>query len=147
MTREEAIEAFRGLSGVLLPREYYREAIQMAIEALKAQADLQPTCNNLATDTISRRAAIELADELKDDLPDDERTADAVMAHNEGILEYQTALSKLSSAQPERKTGKWIGCQTAECSERGHIYLAFLLLERFCPNCGAKMEVERENRE
>ena len=52
-------------------------------------------------DLISRQAAIELADSLKDDLPDDERIADAVMAHNEGILEYQTALSLLPSAQPE----------------------------------------------
>ena len=35
MTREEAIKAFRGLSGVLLPRKYYCEAIQMAISALQ----------------------------------------------------------------------------------------------------------------
>ena len=50
---------------------------------------------------ISRQAAIALADSLKDDLPDDERIADIVMAHNEGILEYQTKLSLLPSAQPE----------------------------------------------
>lgn len=50
---------------------------------------------------ISRKAATELADNLKDDLPDDERMADAVMAHNEGILDYQTALSLLPSAQPK----------------------------------------------
>ena len=53
------------------------------------------------TDLISRQAAIELANSLKDDLPDDERIADTVMAHNEGILEYQTKLSLLPSAQPE----------------------------------------------
>ena len=51
-------------------------------------------------DVISRKAAIALADKLKDNLPDDERIADAVMAHNEGILEYQTALSLLPSVQP-----------------------------------------------
>lgn len=38
-------------------------------------------------DLISRQAAIALADTLKDDVPDDERIADAVMAHNEGIME------------------------------------------------------------
>ena len=52
-------------------------------------------------DLISRKAAIALANSLKDDLPDDERIADTVMAHNEGILEYQTKLSLLPSAQPE----------------------------------------------
>ena len=34
-------------------------ACKAAIEALKAQADLQSTCNQLATDTISRKAAID----------------------------------------------------------------------------------------
>lgn len=52
-------------------------------------------------DLISRQAAIELANSLKDNLPDDERIADIVMAHNEGILEYQTKLSLLPSAQPD----------------------------------------------
>ena len=50
-------------------------------------------------DLIERQAAIALANSLKDDLPDDERMADAVMAHNEGIMEYQTKLSLLPSAQ------------------------------------------------
>ena len=61
-------------------------------------------CETEPSDLISRQAAIALADSLKDDLPDDERIADAVMAHNDGILEYQTALSLLPSAQPERLT-------------------------------------------
>lgn len=74
-----------------------RESIKVAIEALKAQ-DVPDT--NVG-DLISRREAIELANSLKDDLPDDERIADTVMAHNEGILEYQTKLSLLPSAQPE----------------------------------------------
>ena len=34
---------------------------------------------------ISHAAAIELADKLKDNLSDDERMVDAVIAHNEGI--------------------------------------------------------------
>lgn len=52
-------------------------------------------------DLISRQVAIALADKLKHSLPNDERMADAVIAHNEGILEYQTALSLLPSEQPE----------------------------------------------
>lgn len=54
-------------------------------------------------DSISRQAAIALADSLKNNLPDDERTADCVIAHNEGILEYQTALSLLPTAKPSNK--------------------------------------------
>lgn len=75
---------------------------------------------------ISREAAIELADKLKDNLPDDERIADAVIAHNEGILEYQTALSLLPSVQPERDTPKrvsWTGW-------KGHRNTRYN-----CPNC------------
>lgn len=56
-------------------------------------------------DLISRQVAIALADTLKDDVPDDERIAGAVIAHNEGILEYQTKLSLLPPAKP-----KWIPC-------------------------------------
>jgi hypothetical protein len=63
--------------------------------------DLIEGINSMKSDLISRQDAIALADKLKDDLPDDERIADAAMAHNEGILEYQTALSLLPSAQPE----------------------------------------------
>lgn len=64
-------------------------------------------------DLISRQAAIALADKLKDDLPDDERISDMVMAHNEGILEYQTQLSMLPSAQ------RWIPCseRMPECEQ------------------------------
>lgn len=75
---------------------------------------------------INREAAIELADKLKDNLPDDERMVDAVIAHNEGILEYQTALSLLPSVQLERDTPKrvlWTGW-------KGHRDTRYN-----CPNC------------
>lgn len=85
------------------------------LSLLSAQPELgenspseQPKMNELwiktgetCTDAISRQAAIAIADKLKDDLPDDDQIAGAVMAHNEGIAEYQTALSLLPSVQPE----------------------------------------------
>lgn len=64
----------------------------------------QETCE----DAISRQSAIFLVDDLKEDLPDDEHIADMVMAHNEGILEYQTQLSLLPSVTPQQKMGRWI---------------------------------------
>ena len=54
---------------------------------------------------ISRQSAIFLASDLKQDLPDDERIADMVMAHNEGVSEYQTQLSLLPPVNPQPKTG------------------------------------------
>lgn len=54
MTREEAIEILERLEVPI----HAEPAFDMAIEALKAQPNLQPTCNELATDCVSRQAAI-----------------------------------------------------------------------------------------
>ena len=60
-------------------------------------------------------------------------------------------LDWLPSAQPERKKGKWIrhdeiknvyGGICIECSECGEKYVVqHILDEKYCRNCGAKMEV------
>lgn len=93
-------------------------------------------------DAISRHNAIRLADELKDDLPDDEQMADIVTAHNEGISEYQTKLSLLPSVIPKQKMGRWLKVDDEEpiaydCSECGAMVSRRY---RFCPDCGAKMQ-------
>ena len=51
------------------------------------------------------------------------------------------------SAQPERKTGKWIvvddGCISGRCSVCGweaHMYEDDVMGMDYCPNCGARME-------
>ena len=99
---------------------------------------------NKCEDAISRHDAIRLADELKDDLPDDEQMADIVTAHNEGISEYQTKLSLLPSVIPKQKMGHWIPlrCDMYDCSECDRTYTSFKLGTcdaDFCPGCGAKM--------
>ena len=82
--------------------EAISDAYDMAISALQAQeAKTQLSAEGTTFDLISRQDAIALANSLKDDLPDDERIADTVMAHNEGILEYQTKLSLLPSTHSE----------------------------------------------
>lgn len=62
------------------------------------------------------------------------------------------ALRKLPSVEPERKTGKWILLD--ECANEGwycdqchkKVFRAdfsnTMKKYKFCPNCGAKMEVE-----
>ena len=70
MNNQEVIEILKTLCHTckLFPRCAYEKpecfkAINMAISALQAQ-DLQPTCNNLATDTISRTAAIDAVEHI-----------------------------------------------------------------------------------
>ena len=97
----------------------------------------------LCEDAISRQAAIDLADELKDDLPDNDSLSDMVMSHNEGILGYQTKLSLLPSVTLAKKVGHWThdGSHWENrwiCSECG--YKLFEEQTNYCPNCGAKME-------
>lgn len=143
MTREKAIEIIRRYE---CNSEHY-EACEMAIKALE-----QEPCD----DCISREAAICLADELKDDLPDDDRLSDMVMSHNEGILEYQTQLSLLPFVQPKQRTGHWIGdaiqgeidgqiVKGFTCSKCGAISLfrmtgGKIVNGNLCPNCSAKMQ-------
>lgn len=61
-------------------------------------------------------------------------------------------ISLMPSAETERKTGKWIrhpeqnniyGGKCIECSECGDKYVvSYIEDEKFCRNCGAKMEVK-----
>ena len=67
------------------------------------------------------------------------------------LTEVRDRLKALPSAQPERKKGKWIrhdeiknvyGGICIECSECGEKYVVqHILDEKYCRNCGAKMEV------
>ena len=73
---------------------------------------------------------------------------------DKGIISKAVAKIKMLSAQPERKTGRWIygesevGNDGYYCSECGNfvpwIYeesaMNFIREYKFCPNCGAKME-------
>lgn len=115
MTRGEAIDnnknlrMYMRLSDKNQPYKFLEEnyiALDMAIKALehpeKNVVSIVP-CGN----AISRYDAIHLADELKQDLPDDEHLTDMVMAHNEGISEYQTQLSLLPPVNPQN-------CDTCE---------------------------------
>ena len=111
-----------------------------------AQPNLQPTCNNLqqvATDTISRRAAIDVVRKC----PVKEVTPAYMLIDK---AEAMTELMQLPPAQPERKTGRWITKlenHTYECSECGNGIITnkdYLKKHKFCFCCGAKMLKEGE---
>ena len=105
MTREEAIEKFKKIKrgNIFLIHQRYegKEVIEdyslcdMAISALQAQ-DLQPTCNQLATDYISRQAAIDALEESKKQYFDRRII----------IGKMQDIINNLPSAQPEPLTDK-----------------------------------------
>lgn len=135
-------------------RHAFNQGYEMGLK--ESRSEIPNTCG----DAISRQSAIFLASDLKQDLPDDERIADMVMAHNEGILEYQTQLSLLPPVSPQQRTGRWsrktkvedvydiagvktwgIKCQCDRCDFSTTVIEDFGYY-KWCPNCGAKMEVE-----
>jgi hypothetical protein len=70
-----------------------RKALNMAISALRAQ-DLQPTCNNLATNTIDKQAAIDIAKDLLIQMEEYHQ-------YNQAVNNYCAELVKLPPVQPE----------------------------------------------
>lgn len=111
---------------------------EMIANMPSAQPDLQPTCNQLATDCISRQAAIDIAMQY---CPDDDGSCSKAGAD---IRELLDEFENLPSAQPERKKGKWrlvtkptdsfAGYRCSECNEL--VYGK----TNYCPRCGAEMK-------
>ena len=94
-----------------------------------AQQNLQPTCNQLATDTISRQAAIE-----------------ALYSVDEYNSRSVKAIKQLPPIQPKR--GKWIHHpeigwgETWLCDQCGEKTTSTVMGKpraNFCPMCGADM--------
>ena len=84
------------------------------------------------------------------DLIDRQQAIDAIMgeypdAHYPDW--YASKIRALSSVQPERKTGRWIGKYpvTSACSECNYlIHDSKVKVFAYCPNCGADMRGEQE---
>lgn len=107
-------------------------------------------------DSISRQAAIDLAMQY---CPDDDGSCSKA---DRDIRELLDDLENMPSAQPERKTGEWIvwnGMDVPEnhgrhkCSECGEFALLRYekplqkeVLSDFCPNCGADMRGEQNDK-
>ena len=87
-------------------------------------------------DLISRQAAIEKISET---------IWDTAVAND-----VKTLLKELPSAQPERKKGKWINRSLNILYPEWERYTCSVCGEHsnrydYCPNCGAKMDEEKEN--
>ena len=97
-------------------------------------------------DAISRQAAID----AMYDLCGEESLKDNPWRDNPHIDSIIDAIEHLHPVTPKQKMGRWIKVVTEtdsfgnetyryECSECG--FFAFFGTERYCPYCGAKMEV------
>lgn len=96
--------------------------------------DLQPTCNQIATDLISRQAVIDALTHKWDGM----------------VTSVFDVLKELPSAQPERKKGEWTideDCEgksrTVTCNLCGYEEFNWHN-PNFCPNCGADMRNESD---
>ena len=105
--------------------------------------NLQQTCNQLATDTISRQEAIEA---FRKRLCSSE-TESGYWISFSGV---ERTLKSLPSAQPERKRGKWI-----DYTDEGYVECPFCHSAtncdgnkdelHFCFSCGADMRGEQND--
>lgn len=73
--------------------------------------------------------------------------ATCIAARNkDGDLVALGALDILPSVNPQQKTGHWIWCASShKCSNCGeYVCFSHKKLLKYCPNCGAKMQEEKE---
>jgi hypothetical protein len=138
MTNDEAINTLKNTAwlGSEEQAEKVSEAVQMAVEALKAQLTEKDT----TSDCISRQAAIRIA---------------SGYCHPANVAKE---LAKLPSAQPQRMSGKWTygedeyGIDGYHCDKCGffvpwdytHKFIDFIKDYHFCPYCGADMRGEQD---
>lgn len=117
------------------------KAICNNLKALEQEPNLQPTCNQLATDCISRQAVNKLVDELARAISDEK--CHIQRGRNYGRIMHD--ILELPPVEPERKTGKWIQISPAkiyECSECGQTVMTNdIYCYNFCHNCGNPKDV------
>lgn len=149
MDRKEAADLLDNLIGMVEDSHGadYDTALKMGIEALSAQPDHSGDVNG-KVDLIDRRAAIDV---LEERLQANGYSNVALVSELNRIIGY---LMQLPSAQPERKTGKWIhdgeafegGIDWMHCSECGHKDVwCNAGRTPYCPHCGARMVQEGED--
>ena len=116
----------------------YGEALQMAIDALKAQLSQEGT----TFDMIDRQAALDIFDDYNVSVENGEL---------EAYSRDRKRMCELPPAQPERKRGKWLadnrpggGFWVCSCCKFPSEAFAANVLYKFCPNCGADMRGEKD---
>ena len=142
MTNEEVIKRLKEARNTIQPFLYVDEAIDYAIKVLEQQP---------SEDYISRKSVNTLVDELARAISD-ERCC--ITTRGRGTATIMQDILNLPSVTPTRPKGKWKILD--ECANEGvycsKCHKTVFKLEfshtmkwrnfKYCPNCGAKMEVE-----
>lgn len=157
MTREEAIKIIKSECYVFNPFNFdsarmINTALDVAIKALEQQP---------SEDAISRQALLERINKAEENFKYDNMESissdcedpfvDGVLS---GVFNIRQMVIQAQPATPKPKKGQWIAqdihnCHTDfKCSACGYIHSFTHLYGEptadytYCPNCGAKMEVE-----
>ena len=141
MEKSRAIELLEHLERDRdIERNSYGDALNMAIEALKAQLSSEGTTK----DTISRQAAIDALQKCR------KHCIDPFDSYHIDIQDAENQLWKVPSAQPEPHEGHWIPHESPDGGEQYECSRCGVLWEfndgtpedneaYFCPKCGADL--------
>ena len=143
MDKEQAIELLEHLAWDRdIDRNLYGEALNMAIDALKAQLSMEDATKGATSDLIDRKAALKAINSWRGRFSEE---------YNEAIDDCENSIKELPTIQPEPKEGHWIdkgwdgdwawqidgrgNCwRVIECSECGK---SVLVESNYCPHCGS----------
>ena len=139
MDKEQAIELLEHLAWDRdIDRNLYGEALNMAIDALKAQLSNEDATKGATSDLIDRKAALKAINSWRGRFSEE---------YNEAIDDCENSIKELPTIQPEPKEGHWkkdesddcpiVFQQFRICSVCGTIEMSET---NYCPNCGAKMK-------
>lgn len=139
MTSEEAVSLLMNISAYDIDNKrgmQKQEALKMAIKALE-----QEHCDN----AISKASVFEIMGNLMSIPYDFDR-----WITEKDVSESMDEIRDLPSVAPIRKKGKWVKVTNGRGGHECNICHAYAPsyqngdehLSEFCPNCGAKMEVE-----
>ena len=138
MDKEQAIELLEHLAWDRdIDRNLYGEALNMAIDALKAQLSMEDATKGATSDLIDRKAALKAINSWRGRFSEE---------YNEAIDDCENSIKELPTIQPEPKEGHWIEEKIyrdvieCNCSECGQLMTtAASVRMNYCPNCGARM--------
>ena len=109
--------------------EWFLKNWELELEILSG-GKIKPT----DADCISREAVNTLVDELARAISDER----CCISRGRSTATIMRDILHLPSVTPQRPKGKWIGCKCSKCNYEVMKWNK----NNFCPNCGAKMEVE-----
>ena len=147
MDKEQAIELLEHLAWDRdIDRNLYGEALNMAIDALKAQLSTEDATQGTTSDLIERQQAIDALNEYFARIGKLKRRG---LTKGEKAISLDTVgtIKTLPSVQPEPKEGEWVQIQRCardaqpdlECPFCKH-RIGWFDMGRYCARCGAKLK-------